>query len=159
MKLLRYIKEIALGIYHLLQGMYISMLNMLRPKVTEKYPENRKTKVHFERFRGLLTMPHNAQNQHKCTACGLCMTSCPNGTIRVISKKVTDEATGKEKRALDRYFYDIGSCTFCNLCTVACAQDAIVWTPFFEHTVYTRSKLVKQLNLEGSTLEVKTKTE
>ncbi|MDR0687418.1 MAG: 4Fe-4S binding protein [Prevotellaceae bacterium] len=159
MKLLHYIKEIILGIYHLLQGMYISMLNMLRPKITEKYPENRKTKVHFERFRGLLTMPHNAQNQHKCTACALCQMSCPNGTISVISKKVVDEATGKEKRALDRYLYDVGSCTFCDLCTAACPQDAIAWTPFFEHTVYTRSKLVKQLNREGSSLEVKTKTE
>jgi NADH-quinone oxidoreductase subunit I len=158
MKLLRYIKEIALGLYHLLQGMYISMLNMLRPKITEKYPENRKVKVHFERFRGLLTMPHNDQNQHKCTACALCQMSCPNGTISVISKKVADEATGKEKRVLDRYLYDVGSCTFCSLCTAACPQDAIAWTPFFEHTVYTRSKLVKQLNLEGSTVEVKTKT-
>jgi NADH-quinone oxidoreductase subunit I len=129
-----------------MQGMYVSLLNMIRPKVTEKYPENRRTKVQFERFRGELTMPHNEHNEHKCTACGLCMTNCPNGTIRVVSKKITDEATGKEKRVLDKYLYDIGSCTFCALCTNSCPTNAIVWTPAFEHTVFTRGKLEKQLN-------------
>ncbi|MDR1154992.1 MAG: 4Fe-4S binding protein [Bacteroidales bacterium] len=136
--------------------MYISMLNMIRPKVTEKYPENRGRKEMMERFRGLLTMPHNEQNEHKCTACGICMINCPNGTIQVISRKEPDEATGKEKRVLDRHLYDLGSCTFCALCTIACPQDAIAWSPVFEHTVFTRNKLVKQLNREGSKLEVKT---
>ena len=157
MGIIRYIKSIFLGIWRLMQGMYISMHNMLRPKITEKYPENRGKKELMERFRGELTMPHNEKNEHKCTACGICMTNCPNGTINVISKKVLDEATGKEKRALDRYLYDIGSCTFCALCTITCPQDAIAWSPNFEHTVYNRNKLVKQLNRENSTLEEKVK--
>ena len=154
-----YIKNIIIGIYRLLQGMYISMLNFCRPKVTEKYPENRGKKELIERFRGLLTMPHNENNEHKCTACGICATNCPNGTIQVISKKELDETTGKEKRALEKYHYDLGSCTFCALCTVACPQDAIVWSPVFEHTVFTQNKLIKQLNLENSRLEVKNKVE
>lgn len=152
-----YIKIIVVGIWHLMQGMYIAMLNMLRKKVTEPYPENRKTKVQFERFRALLTMPHNAQNEHRCTACGICAMNCPNGTLQVISKKVMDEATGKEKRVLDQYLYDLGSCTFCDLCTTACSQNAIVFSNAFEHSLFTRSKLVKQLNREGSTLEEKEK--
>ena len=157
MKIFRYIRNILVNIYRLFQGMYISMLNMCRPKVTEAYPENRGKKELFERFRGLLTMPHNEKNEHKCTACGICMTNCPNGTIQVISKKVTDEATGKDKRVLDKYLYDLGSCTFCSLCTITCPQDAIHWSPAFEHTMYTKGKLVKKLNREGSTLEVKVK--
>ncbi len=153
-----YIAEIVVGIWHLMQGMYIALLNMFRKKVTEKYPENRKTKVQFERFRGLLTMPHNEKNEHKCTACGICAMNCPNGTIQVISKKVMDEATGKEKRVLDQYLYDLGSCTFCDLCTTTCPQDAIVFTPAFEHTMYTKSKLLKKLNKEGSKLQEKEKS-
>jgi NADH-quinone oxidoreductase subunit I len=155
--MIRYIKNIFLGIYRLLQGMYISLLNMIRPKVTEKYPENRGRKEMMERFRGLLTMPHNEKNEHKCTACGICMINCPNGTIQVISRKEPDETTGKEKRVLDRHLYDLGSCTFCALCTISCPQDAIAWSPVFEHTVFTRNKLVKQLNREGSKLEIKTR--
>ncbi|MDL2251468.1 4Fe-4S binding protein [Odoribacter sp. OttesenSCG-928-J03] len=150
-----YIKRIVVGIFCLFQGMYISMLNMLRPKVTEQYPENRGKKEYFERFRGLLVMPHDENNQHKCTACGICMNSCPNGTIRVVSKMVTDEMTGKDKKVLDQYQYDLGSCTFCALCTSSCPFGAIEWSNAFEHSLFTRDKLNKQLNREGSTLMVK----
>ena len=129
---------------------------MCRPKVTESYPENRGKIERPERFRGLLAMPHSKDNTHKCTACGICAINCPNGTISVVAKKIFDQNAGKEKRALDRYLYDLGSCTFCALCTASCPQDAIKWTKAFEHTVFTRDKLFKQLNAEGSSLETKT---
>jgi len=155
--LVNYIKAILLGIWNLLLGMKITMINFFRPKITEQYPENRKTQVMFERFRGELTMPHNANNEHKCTACGICQMNCPNGTITVISKQETDEATGKTKKVLDKYEYDLGSCIFCDLCVRSCPQDAIAWSQAFEHSVFTRSKLVEQLNHEGSKLAVKEK--
>ena len=155
--MIEYVKKIFLAIYRLLQGMYITMLNMSRPKVTEKYPENRGKNPLPERFRGMLIMPHNEKNEHKCTACGICVVNCPNGTVQVISRKEVDETTGKEKRALDKYLYDVGSCTFCALCSTTCPQDAIAWTSDFEHTVFTRNKLVKQLNRENSRVEIKTK--
>ncbi|MDR1562370.1 MAG: 4Fe-4S binding protein [Dysgonamonadaceae bacterium] len=156
---MNYIKDILLGIWHLMQGMYISLLNLLRKKVTEQYPENRGKVFPYERMRGSLAMPHNEQNRHRCTACGICEMNCPNGTIEVISKKEPDEVTGKEKRVLDRYLYDVGSCTFCSLCTVSCPQDAIEWSNDFEHAVFTRGKLLYQLNREGSSLAKKEKTE
>jgi NADH-quinone oxidoreductase subunit I len=144
--MVNYIKEIFLAVYRLMQGMYISMLNMIRPKVTEKYPENRGKRVWQERFRGMLVISYNEKNEHRCNGCGICATNCPNGTIQVLSKKVLDETTGKEKRVLDKYLYDLGSCSYCAQCTETCPQDAIAWTNNFEHTVFTRSKLVKQLN-------------
>jgi len=138
-----YIKNIFLAVYRLMQGMYVTMLNYCRPKVTQKYPENRNKKQLPERFRGMLTI-----DEQKCTSCGICMTNCPNGTIQVISRKEPDKTSGKEKRVLDKFLYDLGSCTFCAICTETCPQNAIEWTPAFEHTVFTRSKLVKQLNNE-----------
>ncbi len=155
MKAVNYIKDIFLGLWHLLVGMYITMLNMIRPKVTEQYPENRGKHQYADRFRGMLTMPHDAGNYHRCTACGICMMNCPNGTISVISKVVTDEATGKDKKVLDKHIYDLGSCIFCALCTQTCPQDAIEWSNAFEHSLFTREKLVKQLNREGSSLAPK----
>ena len=151
MNIINYFKAIVLGVWRLLQGMYVSMLNFLRPKITEQYPENRKKRKDFERFRGMLTMPHNEQNQHRCTACGICAMQCPNGSIAITSKKVADD-TGKEKRILDVYSYDLGRCIFCSLCTRACPQNAIEWSPAFEHAVFTRRTLVKRLNNEGSAL-------
>ena len=150
-------KQLFWDILNLMLGMCITLLNMFRKKATEPYPENRNKKVHFERFRAHLTMPHNSANEHKCTACGICAINCPNDSIQIISKKELDETTGKEKRVLDKYLYDLGSCTFCDLCTSTCPQDAIAFTPAFEHSMFTRSKLVKLLNKEGSKLEEKQK--
>jgi NADH-quinone oxidoreductase subunit I len=155
--MVNYIKNLFVGIWRLLQGMYIAMLNFIRPKVTEQYPENRGKVFPHDRMRGELVMPHNEANQHKCTACGICEINCPNGTIQVISKKVLDEETGKEKKVLDRYEYDLGSCIFCALCTESCPHDAIAWSTNFEHSLFTRAKLLQQLNAEGSTLMKKVK--
>ena len=59
---------------------------------------------------------------------------------------VTDPETGKSKRRLVLYQYDLGSCMFCHLCVNACPHDAIRFSTGFEHAVYTREKLVKVLN-------------
>ncbi len=154
---MKYITDIFVGLWRLMQGMYIAMLNMIRPKVTEQYPENRGKHVYPENFRGELTMPHDGFNQHKCTACGICQMNCPNATIQVISRMEAD-AEGKERKVLDRYVWDTGGCIFCGLCTRTCPQDAIAWSNHFEHAVFTREKLFKQLNRPGSSLAPK-KTE
>lgn len=151
----KYIANIFKGIYALMQGMYVTMVNYCRPKVTEKYPENRATAKPHERMRGQLEMLHDSNNQHKCTACMICQNSCPNGTIKITTRMEVDPETGKEKKVLDRYTYDLGSCIFCGLCTRSCPQDAISWSTNFEHSVFTRSKLYEQLNAEGSSLKKK----
>ena len=47
------------------------------------------------------------------------------------------------------------SCLYCQLCVRSCPHDAIEFDTAFEHAVFTRGKLVRQLNSEGSTLEKK----
>ena len=81
-----------------------------------------------------------------CIACGLCQSACPNETIRITTEMVTDPETGKSKRRLVLYQYDLGSCMFCHLCVNACPTGAIRFSTDFEHAVYTRGKLVKTLN-------------
>ena len=135
MKVVNYIKNIFVGIWHLGQGMYVTMLNFCRPKVTQQYPENRGRREYGERFRALLTMPHDAENHHKCIACGMCMNNCPNGTIQVVARTETDPATGKPKRVLDKHLYNLGSCIFCGLCVSVCPTGAIRFTNEFEHAV------------------------
>lgn len=44
------------------------------------------------------------------------------------------------------------------MCVSSCPQQAIAWSTEFEHAVFNRFKLVKQLNNEGSTLKVKEKS-
>ena len=75
--------------------------------------------------------------------------NCPNGTIKITSEFVTDE-TGKKKKILIKYRYDLGSCMFCQLCVNACPHDAITFDQNFEHAVFDRTKLVLKLNHDGS---------
>ena len=71
--------------------------------------------------------------------------NCPNGTIQLTTKMV-DLPDGKKKRKLDKYMYDLGSCTFCMLCVTTCPQDALEFSNDFEQATFTRGSLLKQLN-------------
>lgn len=140
-----YFSSLGTGIASLIKGMSVTGKEFITPKITEKYPENRET-VHVpERFRAILELKYNEQGEHKCIACGMCERSCPNGTIKLTTKMV-DTADGKKKKKLERYQYDLGSCTFCQLCVTNCPTNAIAFSNDFEQAVFTRDKLVKKLN-------------
>lgn len=148
--MVKYIKGLFRGIGSLLTGMKVTFVEYFTPKVTQQYPENRAELKMFDRFCGELTMPHDENGNNRCIACGLCKMACPNNTIRITSEMVEDPETGKKKKRLVKYEYDLGSCMFCHLCVNACPHDAIRFSTNFEHAVFTRSKLVKTLNKQQS---------
>ncbi|MDE6304079.1 MAG: 4Fe-4S binding protein [Paramuribaculum sp.] len=140
-----YFSSLGSGISSLLKGMAVTGKEFVTPKITEKYPENRET-VHVpKRFRAILQLDYDAEGRHKCIACGMCERSCPNGTIHLTTKMV-DTPDGKKKKKLEKYEYDLGSCTFCQLCVTNCPTSAISFSNDFEQAVFTREKLVKKLN-------------
>lgn len=114
-----YFSSLGQGISSLLKGMQVTGKEFITPKITEKYPEDRNTVKVPERFRAILTLKYDEDGRHKCIACGMCERSCPNGTIHLTTKMV-DTPDGKKKKKLDRYSYDLGSCTFCQLCVTNC---------------------------------------
>ncbi|MCX6230646.1 MAG: 4Fe-4S binding protein [Bacteroidetes bacterium] len=156
--IINYLKELFGGIKTLLTGMSVTGYYFVHPKaiITQQYPENRKTLKMFDRFKGEVTMPHDENNQHKCTACSICEINCPNGSIEVISKQVEKE-DGKTKKELDIYKYHLDMCTFCGICIKVCPQDAIIFSQGFEHAVFNKAKLIKTLNKPGSSLKEKVK--
>jgi len=149
---INYITSIFKAIYSLLSGMEVTFKEFFTKKVTEQYPENRHTTlVTFDRFRAHLTMPHDENNEHACTACGICMMNCPNGSIKVVSKmEEPTEEGAKPKKVLDKHYYDLGKCSFCNICVITCPSNAIKFENDFENSVFTREKLYMTLNKEGS---------
>lgn len=161
-----YFGGIKFGLKSLLTGLGVTFREYLTKKVTEQYPENRKTTLHVSpRHRGRLIMPQDAEGNNKCIACKLCEMACPNGTIKVVQKTIETE-DGKKKRVLDDYIYDLGECMFCELCVNACPHEAIKFVNDFENSTFGRDKLVLHLDKEkfepalpniedgGTTLEI-----
>lgn len=140
-----YFSGLGSGLVTLVKGMQVTGKEFLTPKVTERYPENRKT-VHVpERFRAILTLKYDAEGRHKCIACGMCQRNCPNGTI-TIEGKMVDLPDGKKKKKLVAHMYDLGSCTFCQICVSVCPTQALEFSNDFEQAVFTRELLIKKLN-------------
>jgi NADH-quinone oxidoreductase subunit I len=153
MFIVKYIREVLGGLKSLLTGMKVTGSYALRHhknKITRQYPDNRDELVLPERFRGEVVMPHDENNEHACTGCTACELACPNATIKIITRFDMDEATGKKKKAIDKFVYHLELCTFCNLCIEACPTNAIKMAQTFEHSVTDRSKLIKILNKPGS---------
>ena len=140
-----YFSSVGQGIKSLVKGMQVTGKQLVTPKITECYPENRDTLQISDRFRAELTLKYDAEGRHKCIGCGICQMNCPNGTIKLTTKMV-ELPDGKKKRKLDMYFYDLGSCTFYMLCVTTCPQDALEFSNDFEQAVFSRESLVKQLN-------------
>ena len=142
------------GLKTLLTGMDITMGEYMTPKVSEQYPENRKTQHIAERHRGRLVMPHDENGKNKCTACTLCEKACPNGSISIKSQMVTTP-DGKKKKLLLDYQYDLGDCMFCQLCVNACNFGAITFVNDFENAVFNRDALKQHLNVAPSEEDMK----
>ncbi|MDE6431676.1 MAG: NADH-quinone oxidoreductase subunit I [Duncaniella sp.] len=140
-----YFSNLGSGIASLLKGMQVTGKEFVTPKITEEYPDNRDNLPVADRFRAVLTLKYDDQGNHKCIACGTCERVCPNNTISLDIKTV-DTWDGKKKKKLDKYMYDLGSCTFCQLCVTNCPTDALEFSNDFEQAVFTRGKLLKKLN-------------
>ena len=141
-----YFSTLGTGIASLLKGMKVTGKEFVTPKITERYPEDRTTRpAAAPRFRAELKLIYDDKGDHKCIACGTCERNCPNGTITLETKMVTT-MQGTKKKKLVKYLYDLGSCTFCQLCVSGCPTDALEFSNDFEQAVFERDKLVKQLN-------------
>ena len=145
MSIKEYFVSIFKGFFSLIKGMAVTGKELVTPKVTEQYPENRATLKIPERFRATLEFIYDENGGHKCIACGSCERNSPNQTSS-ITKRMVDLPDGKKKMKLDKYMYDLGSCTVCGLCVQVCPTNAIKFSNDFEQAVFTREKLVKQLN-------------
>lgn len=140
-----YFKSLGTGIVSLVKGLQVTGSELVTPKITEFYPEDRDTYKWPERFRARLELIYDSDGRHRCIACGTCERVCPNGTISLKIKTV-ESPDGKKRKKLAEYHYDLGTCTFCDLCVINCPTDALEFSNDFEQAVFTREKLRKTLN-------------
>lgn len=148
-----YFSDIYDGVKSLLTGMAVTgkyFINARKEIITQEYPNNRDTLKMFDRFKGEVIMPHDENNEHRCTGCQKCELACPNGSIEIIWDRAMDEETGKKVKKIDKHIYHLSMCTMCGLCVEACPTDAIKWSQAFTNSTYDRTLLTKVLNRPGS---------
>lgn len=144
-----YFGEIGAALKTLGTGLKVTMKEYFTPKSTEQYPENRKTTLHVaKRHRGRLVFKRNENGSYKCTSCTMCEKACPTDTIKITAHMEENPETGRKKKVLDDYQYDLGDCMFCQLCVNSCNFDAIEFTNDFENAVFDRNKLILHLDKE-----------
>lgn len=153
-EIIKYFSDIFMAVKSLTGGMMVTGKYFVSPRqiVTQKYPENRRKLEMFDRFKGELIMIHDENNRHKCNGCGICEMNCPNGSIEIITNKITNEE-GKQERIIDKHIYHLSMCTFCGLCVKACPSKTLAFSQDFEHSVFDRNKLTKVLNQPGSSIK------
>ncbi len=102
----------------ILNGLRITMRNMLRGPITVQYPYEKLELP--ERARWAVTPLFDEDGVPKCTACMACIRACPDHILDL------EFTTGEDKtKHIEHYSYEIGACMMCGLCVEACPFDAI----------------------------------
>jgi NADH-quinone oxidoreductase subunit I len=103
--------------------------HLLRPPVTEQYPEYKRPLPARSRARIILT--RDPDGDERCVACYLCSGVCPVSCISMQS------AEREDGRRYARWFrINFARCIFCGFCEEACPTLAIQLTPDFETCRY-----------------------
>lgn len=121
----------------ILNGLRITMRNMLRGPITLKYPYEKLELT--ERARWAVRMLHDESGNHLCTGCMACQKACPDEVIDIVIEKTDDG------RFISTWEYDIGACMMCGLCVEACTFSAIHMSHDYELARFDPAELVETL--------------
>jgi NADH-quinone oxidoreductase subunit I len=129
----------GLLLLELLQGLWLTLRTMFRPKFTLNYPYEKGPLS--PRFRGEHALRRYPNGEERCIACKLCEAVCP-------AQAITIEAEPREdgSRRTTRYDIDMTKCIYCGYCQEACPVDAIVEGPNYEFATETREELFYDKN-------------
>jgi len=132
------------------RGFAVTLRQMSRPRVTTKYPQEKRTKP--QRFHGRHVLNRYPDGMEKCIGCELCAGVCPARCIYVRgADNPPDAPVSPGERFGFVYEINMLRCIFCGLCVEACPTEAITMTQLFEMSVenrddaiYTRDELLVQ---------------
>jgi NADH-quinone oxidoreductase subunit I len=127
-----YLNDIVEAVVTTAKGMRITARYGVDPKeeVTLQYPEERWEIP--EGYRGFL---HN--DVKKCTACTMCVKTCPVDCISLESVRGADK-----KMVLCFYDINIGRCMYCGLCVEVCPPKSLKHTSGYEMASTDRGELI-----------------
>ena len=102
----------------ILNGLRITMRNLMRGPITVKYPYEKLELP--ERARWAVTPLYDEEGKPRCTACMACVRACPDHILDLESTTAEDKT-----KHIEHYSYELGACMMCGLCVEACPFDAI----------------------------------
>ena len=146
-KVVHYFKSLML--LELVQGMWLTLTYLFRPKYTLMYPMEKFPQS--PRFRGLHALRRYPNGEERCIACKLCEAVCPALAITIDSAPREDGT-----RRTTRYDIDLFKCIYCGFCEESCPVDSIVETHVLEYHFDKREQSVvtkPQLLAIGDRLE------
>ena len=130
----------------LAKGLRVTVRHLFRHPITTQYPEQRLNTSRRIRGNELIW------SQQKCTGCGTCAKTCPQGAIKI----VTSTNLVENKYVVEEYQVDTGYCIQCGLCVETCPYEALYMGYDYERARYRRGELVqtKEIMLESPDRQV-----
>ncbi|RJP66729.1 MAG: NADH-quinone oxidoreductase subunit NuoI [Ignavibacteriales bacterium] len=137
----------SLYITEIIKGLVLTFKNIIRPKVTMEYPEEKFIPPASYRGRPVLVQEENGIE--RCVACGLCSRVCPSLAIEVQASETELE---KERFPI-KFEINMLRCIFCGFCEEVCPEEAIVMSKDYEliftnreDAIFGKDKLLKPIN-------------
>ena len=115
------------------KGLRVTITHLLRHPITAQYPDQRLNTS--RRIRGNELIWDNI----KCTGCGTCAKSCPQGAIKI----VTSANLAENKYTVEEIEIDTGYCIQCGLCVEVCPYGALFMGYAYERAQYQRGAVVQ----------------
>lgn len=137
-----YLEDIRAGRkrYYTDEGVRSRMESDTRGIFTVNYPEEKIPVPEEFRFVPILIydVDENGEKHHRCTACGICVQTCPAQCIWI--KRAVDPETGRSLSEAEEFYIDVYLCMNCGLCAEFCPFDCIKMDHDYELAAYDRSE-------------------
>jgi NADH-quinone oxidoreductase subunit I len=138
--IVRYFREIGLGLYTLAGGMGETARRLFQPPVTVAYP-HRVLKM-APRFRGHIELIRDGETgQPRCVVCLMCQKACPSQCITVEGEK----PEGGKRKVPTRFNLDFTTCSLCGLCVESCRFEAIRYSKAYNLASTRREDFIMDL--------------
>ena len=134
-------EQLKPGFMNPVAGFGVTFKAMFKKRLTEQYPEQKKTTA--PRFHGRHQLNRHPDGLEKCVGCELCAWACPADAIYVEGADNTDEERYSPGERYGKvYQINYLRCILCGLCIEACPTRALTMTNEYELADSSRESLI-----------------